>query len=202
MAYGCTKTLLMAGNFILASGSPRRKELLAMLDLNFRVDISRSVEEIIPDGTPAEAVPVYLSRLKAAPYLSDLRRDDVLITADTVVILDGEVIGKPVDAVDACAVLAKLSGRTHTVVTGVSIGRQGYPLHTFSEITKVEFAPISASEIAYYVEKYSPLDKAGAYGIQEWIGAVAVKGMTGSFYNVMGLPVNRLYRELKVLEIL
>jgi septum formation protein len=119
-----------------------------------------------------------------------------------VVILDGEVIGKPRDAADARATLAKLSGRVHTVVTGVSISRKDSAVHTFSESTKVEFAPITAEEIAYYVERYSPLDKAGAYGIQEWIGAVAVKGMTGSFYNVMGLPVNRLYRELKALSIL
>jgi septum formation protein len=192
----------MAGNFILASGSPRRRELLAMLDLDFCVDTSRSVDEVVPQGMAAEDIPAYLSQIKAAPYLPDLAADDVLITADTVVILDGEVIGKPRDAADARATLAKLSGRVHTVVTGVSISRKDSAVHTFSESTKVEFAPITAEEIAYYVERYSPLDKAGAYGIQEWIGAVAVKGMTGSFYNVMGLPVNRLYRELKALSIL
>ena len=186
--------------FILASGSPRRRELLAMLDVNFRVDTSRSVDEVVPPGMAAADVPAYLSTLKAQPYVADLTSNQVLITADTVVILDGEVIGKPKDAADACAILARLAGHTHTVVTGVSIALPGRTaLHTFSEQTQVEFAPLSAEEISYYVTRYSPMDKAGAYGIQEWIGAAAVKGMNGSFYNVMGLPINRLYRELKSL---
>jgi septum formation protein len=185
--------------FILASGSPRRRELLAMLDVNFRVDTSRSVREVVPQGLAAADVPAYLSVLKAQPYLADLQPGQVLITADTVVILGDRVIGKPKDADDARATLARLAGRTHTVVTGVSIGRAYAPLFTFSETTQVEFAPLSADEIDYYVDRYSPLDKAGAYGIQEWIGAAAVKGIVGSFYNVMGLPINRLYRELKLL---
>ncbi len=184
---------------ILASGSPRRRELLAMLDIDFRVDTSRPVEETVPAGMAPEEVPAYLSRLKAGPYTATLAPDEVLVTADTVVILDGEVIGKPRDAAEAKSVLSRLSGRVHTVVTGVSLTLPGRTPHTFSETTHVEFSAISAEEIDYYVRRYSPLDKAGAYGIQEWIGAAAVKGMTGSFYNVMGLPVNRLYRELKQL---
>lgn len=185
--------------YVLASGSPRRRELLGMLDVDFRVDTSRSVDEVVPEGMAAEQVPAYLSRLKSQPYLSDLKNDEVLITADTVVILDGDVIGKPTDEADARRILARLAGRTHTVVTGVTVSRQGMEPHTFSESTDVEFAPLTAEEIDYYVSRYRPLDKAGAYGIQEWIGAAAVKGMHGSFYNVMGLPVNRLYRELKSL---
>lgn len=185
--------------YVLASGSPRRRELLAMLNVDFRVDTSRSVDEVVPRGLSAEQVPAYLSRLKAQPYLPDLKPDEVLITADTVVILDGDVIGKPADEADARRILSRLAGRTHTVVTGVTVSRPGMKPHTFSESTDVEFAPLTAEEIDYYVSHYSPLDKAGAYGIQEWIGAAAVKGMHGSFYNVMGLPVNRLYRELKSL---
>lgn len=187
----------MAGKkYVLASGSPRRRELLAMLDVDFRVDTSRSVEEIIPEGTPADEVPLVLSRIKAEPYLADLAENEVLITADTVVILDDEIIGKPKDLEDAKRVLRKLSGRTHRVVTGVSIGRPGEQLESFSATTEVVFDELTDAEIDYYVEKYKPLDKAGAYGIQEWIGAAAVKGLNGSYYNVMGLPIHALYSRL------
>lgn len=188
---------MVGKRYILASGSPRRRELLAMLDLDFRVDTSRPVEEIIPDGLPAEEVPAYLSRLKAAPYVADLANDEVLITADTVVILNDRVIGKPRDAADARRILADLAGKTHKVITGVTIGRPGSPLQTFSETTEVDFDTLTPDEIDYYVERYRPLDKAGAYGIQEWIGAAAVKGIRGSFYNVMGLPIHRLYLALR-----
>lgn len=184
--------------FILASGSPRRRELLGMLGVDFTVDTSRQVDERIPDGVyiEAEKIPEYLSQVKAEAYLSDLTGDNVLVTADTVVILDGDVIGKPVDEGDARRMLRRLSGRVHKVVTGVTVVSFG-KRKTFSETTEVEFAPISDGEIDYYVDTFHPVDKAGAYGIQEWIGAVAVKGLRGSYYNVMGLPVNRLYRELK-----
>lgn len=182
--------------YILASGSPRRRELMAMLDVDFRVDTSRPVDEVVPEGTTAEETPAYLSRLKAQPYMDSLQPDEVLVTADTVVILDGKVIGKPKDADDARATLARLAGKTHKVITGVSIGRPDGLLTTFSEVTEVEFDTLTPAEIDYYVERYSPLDKAGAYGIQEWIGAAAVKGIRGSFYNVMGLPIHRLYRAL------
>lgn len=183
--------------YILASGSPRRRELLAMLNVDFRVDTSRPVDEIVPAGLPAEEVPVYLSRLKAQPYLPDLEPDEILITADTVVILNGSVIGKPTDEADARRILHNLSGKTHHVVTGVSIGRHGTPLETFADTTEVDFDPLTDEEINYYVDRYRPLDKAGAYGIQEWIGAAAVKGIRGSFYNVMGLPIHRLFLALK-----
>lgn len=184
--------------FILASGSPRRRELLGMLGVDFTVDTSRQIDERIPDGVyiEAEKIPEYLSQVKAEAYLSDLTDDNVLVTADTVVILDGDVIGKPVDEGDARRMLRRLSGRVHKVVTGVTVVSSG-KRKTFSETTEVEFAPISDGEIDYYVDTFHPVDKAGAYGIQEWIGAVAVKGLRGSYYNVMGLPVNRLYRELK-----
>lgn len=184
-------------HYILASGSPRRRELMAMLDVDFRVDTSRSVDEVIPDDITAEETPAYLSRLKAEPYLPYLQPDEVLVTADTVVILNGKVIGKPRNADDARQTLRTLSGQTHKVITGVSIGRPDGSLSTFSEVTEVEFDNLSDDEINYYVDKYSPLDKAGAYGIQEWIGAAAVKGIRGSFYNVMGLPIHRLYTALR-----
>ncbi|MDE7148165.1 MAG: Maf family nucleotide pyrophosphatase [Duncaniella sp.] len=183
---------------ILASGSPRRRELLEMLDVDFRVDTSHPVDEIVPDGTPAEEVPVYLSRLKASAYPLAPGEKKVVITADTVVILDGEVLGKPVDEADACRMITLMQGREQKVVTGVTV-RTPDCCRTFSAESVVEFAPLTADEIAYYVAKYKPFDKAGAYGIQEWIGAAGIKGISGSFYNVMGLPVQRLYSVLKTI---
>lgn len=188
---------MVTKKYILASGSPRRRELLSMLDIDFRVDTSKSVDEIVPSGTSAAEVPALLSRIKAAPYLDSLKEDEVLITADTVVILDDEVIGKPANLDEARRTLARLAGRTHQVITGVSIGRPGKPLETFSEVTEVIFDPLTEAEIDYYVDRFKPLDKAGAYGIQEWIGAAAVKGIRGSYYNVMGLPIHALYNRLK-----
>lgn len=181
---------------ILASASPRRSELLKMLDISFRVDTSYPVEEIVPENTPAEIVPGYLSRLKAEGYPLEPGDMKLVIAADTVVILDDEVIGKPLNLEGATAILAKLQGRTHRVVSGVTI-RTFDKSETFSSLSEVEFAPLTPEEIAYYVDTYRPLDKAGAYGIQEWIGAAAIKGIKGSFYNVMGLPVHRLYQSLK-----
>ena len=183
---------------ILASGSPRRRELLEMLDVDFRVDTSHPVDEIVPDGTPAEEVPVYLSRLKASAYPLAPGENKVVITADTVVILDGNVLGKPVDEADACRMITLMQGREQKVVTGVTV-RTPDCCRTFSAESVVEFAPLTADEIAYYVAKYKPFDKAGAYGIQEWIGAAGIKGISGSFYNVMGLPVQRLYSVLKTI---
>lgn len=188
---------MVTKQYILASGSPRRRELMAMLDVNFRVDTSKSVDEVVPAEMPAEEVPGFLSQIKAQPYLAELKENEVLITADTVVILNGQVIGKPKDAADARRILRNLAGQVHKVITGVSIGRYGKPLETFSETTEVEFDTLTDEEIAYYIDSYKPLDKAGAYGIQEWIGAAAVKGIRGSFYNVMGLPIHRLYTALR-----
>ena len=181
---------------ILASGSPRRRELLTMLDIKFTVDSSHSVDETVPAGTPAETIPEQLSRLKAAAYPIEPSSGKLVITADTIVLIDGEVLGKPADMKDACVMLARLQGRTQRVITGVTI-RTASQSQTWSAESEVEFANLTAPEIAYYVEKYRPLDKAGAYGIQEWIGAAAIRSIHGSFYNVMGLPVHRLYSALK-----
>jgi septum formation protein len=169
-----------------------------MLGVAFDVDTSHSVDETIPDGVlnAAEQVPEYLSQKKAEAYQPYLSSGSILITADTVVILDDDVLGKPIDIADAKSMLKRLSGRTHKVVTGVTIVDKEKS-RTFAETTFVEFGVLADTEIDYYVETFRPLDKAGAYGIQEWIGAVAVKGIHGSYYNVMGLPINRLYRELK-----
>ena len=183
---------------ILASGSPRRRELLAMLDVDFRVDTSHSVDETVPEGLPVEEVAPYLSRLKAMAYPLTEGDGKLVITADTVVIIDGKVLGKPVDEADARSMLMELQGRTQKVVTGVTV-RTAEDMTTFSAESEVEFAPLTKEEIAYYVDRYRPLDKAGAYGIQEWIGAAGIKGINGSFYNVMGLPVQRLYSLLKTI---
>lgn len=180
---------------LLASKSPRRRELLKMLDIPFEIVEIKDVEERFQADMEAEKVPEYLSRLKATAYNTNLKADDILVTADTVVILEGEIIGKPKNAEDAKKMLGKLSGKTHKVVTGVTLSSQKKSV-TFSTVTDVRFASLTEDNIDYYVEKYQPLDKAGAYGIQEWIGAVGVEGIDGSFYNVMGLPIYRLYREL------
>lgn len=179
---------------ILASGSPRRKELLAMLDIDFRVDTSYGVDEIVPPGLALDRVPAYLSELKASAY--PVTDNQLVIAADTVVLLGDTLLGKPADKEDACAMLASLVDRTQRVITGVTI-RTASQSETWSVESSVTFGPLTADEIAYYVDRYSPLDKAGAYGIQEWIGAAAIKNIDGSFYNVMGLPVHTLFTRLK-----
>lgn len=183
-------------NVILASGSPRRKELLELLDVDFTVDTSHPVDETVPKTLSPDEIPSYLSALKASAYPLEHGDAKLVITADTVVILDDKVLGKPRDLRDAADMLASLQGRTQRVVTGVTIRTAG-SVETWSTESAVTFATLSPEEIAYYVERYRPLDKAGAYGIQEWIGAAAIEGITGSFYNVMGLPVHRLYKALK-----
>lgn len=182
---------------LLASKSPRRRELLKMLDVPFQIINLKDVNEEYPGELSKEKVPEFLSNLKAQAYMTDLKDDDILLTADTVVILEGEIIGKPRTEWDAKNMLRKLSGKIHQVVTGVTLASTKKTV-TFSTVTDVTFAPLSENEIDYYVEKYHPLDKAGAYGIQEWIGAVGVAGIKGSFYNVMGLPIHRLYNELLI----
>jgi septum formation protein len=181
---------------VLASGSPRRRELLGGLGIDFEVRVIPGLDESYPEGMSPVAVPEYLARKKAAAYLSDMREDELIITADTVVILDGEILEKPADCRDAMRMLRKLSGRTHGVVTGVvltAFDRQT----SFSVTSEVAFDELTDDEIRHYVDAFRPCDKAGAYGIQEWIGYIGVQGIRGSFYNVMGLPVQRLYRELK-----
>lgn len=176
---------------ILGSGSPRRKELLAMLDIDFEVRSAGDVDESYPADLPAEEVPLYLARKKSNAFLSGLRENELVITADTVVICDNNVLGKPGDSEEAFRMLKMLSGRKHAVVTGITVATREIQISD-TAITEVEFAPLSDETIREYIDRYRPLDKAGAYGIQEWIGAVAVKGINGSFYNVMGLPLHLL----------
>lgn len=183
-------------NIILASNSPRRKELLSGLDLHYKVKTLPDVDESYPENLKGKEIPIYIAKEKADAYLSYIKDDTLLITADTIVLLDGQVYGKPVDLEDAKRMLHKLSGKTHQVITGVCITTK-QKQHTFGVTSEVRFAKLEDSEIDYYVDKYKPTDKAGAYGIQEWIGYVAVEYISGSYFNIMGLPVQRLYQELK-----
>ena len=181
----------------LASNSPRRRELLAGLDIEFEVKVLPGIDESYPATLPAADVPQFLAQKKAQGHRSILSDDtSIVITADTVVICDGSVLGKPRDAHEARQMLRMLSGKTHEVITGVCL-MSTTKQKAFSVSTTVEFAPLSDDEIDYYIERYRPYDKAGSYGIQEWIGYVGVRGISGSFYNVMGLPIQRLYEERK-----
>lgn len=183
-------------DIVLASNSPRRRELLAELGVNYRVEVISGIDESHPEDMPAQEIAEYLSRLKASAY--ELQPNELLITADTVVVLDDSVLGKPADKSEACAMLRKLSGRVHSVITGVTV-TTSHGMQSFSDKALVEFDVLSDDEINYYVDNYSPFDKAGAYGIQEWIGYAGVKNLQGSFFTVMGLPVHRLYQLLKTL---
>ena len=182
---------------ILASQSPRRRELLSGLGLRFSVRVIPGIDESYPDGLAPQEVPLHIAHTKARAYLDTLSADELLIAADTVVIIDGEILGKPHDRDAAIGMLGRLSGRRHTVVTGVVIATSAGIASSFSVASTVDFAPLSEVEITTYVDRLRPFDKAGAYGIQEWIGFVGVRGIEGSFYNVMGLPVSRLYEELR-----
>lgn len=168
-----------------------------MIVPDFKIASGKDVDEIYPAGLAPELVPEYLSRLKASAYICDLQPDDVLITADTVVILDGKILGKPHSRQEAIEMLESMQGRTHIVVTGVTVSFADGRSESLSQHTEVDFDALSHAEIEYYVDNYRPYDKAGAYGIQEWIGAAAIIGIRGSFYNVMGLPVHALYVMLK-----
>jgi septum formation protein len=178
---------------ILASNSPRRKELLSGLGYDFQVEIIKGIKENYPQELPTEEVPKYIACEKASAY--NVAEGELLITADTIVALDGEIMGKPHDAAEAHRMLRKLSGHTHHVVTGVCLTTTHKQVK-FSEVTAVTFRELTDAEIDYYISHYQPFDKAGAYGIQEWIGYVGVTGINGSFYNVMGLPVERVYEEI------
>ena len=180
---------------VLASNSPRRRELMSDAGFFFNVAAKYEIDEIYPSYIAAEDVAEYLSRLKSEGYPHPLTESQILITADTVVIVGDQILGKPTDRADAQRMLQMLSGCSHKVITGVTI-RTAERLHSFSSVTSVEFRRMSAEEIAYYIDNYAPFDKAGAYGIQEWIGYVGIERIEGSFYNVMGLPVQRLYAEL------
>lgn len=190
------KDKLKGKKLILASHSPRRRELMKGAGLDFLLADGYEVDEIYPPEMPAKKVPEYLARLKSDAYPDALAPDDILITADTVVILNGDIIGKPKDREDAVAMIGRLSGREHVVVTGVCL-RAADKSRSFSVGSRVSFRELSEEEIIYYVDTFRPFDKAGAYGIQEWIGYVGIKGVKGSFYNVMGLPIQTLYVELE-----
>ena len=179
---------------ILSSNSPRRKELLAGLDIPFEVRVIEDIDESYPDSLPTGEIAEYIAQKKAAAY--EVGNDEVLITADTIVVRDDQILGKPADAEEAKQMLHSLSGKTHHVITGVCLKSCDKQRH-FSVISEVTFKTLAEEEINYYVETYKPFDKAGAYGIQEWIGYIGVTGLSGSYFNVMGLPVQRIYEELK-----
>lgn len=189
---------MVAKNYkiILASNSPRRKELLAGLDVDFEVRVIQDIDESFPTSLPTKDIAEFISRKKAAVYQKKMTDDELVITADTIVVLDSEVMGKPHDEADASRMLHKLSGRTHQVITGVTLTTTTRQ-QSFSVETDVTFKKLSDEEINYYVQRYKPFDKAGAYGIQEWIGHIGVTGLQGSYFNVMGLPVQRIYEALR-----
>lgn len=180
---------------ILASQSPRRKQLLEWAEVPFEV-LAKETAETYPAGLSTEEIPIWIARAKAAAVRSEVGEQLVVLAADTVVVIDGEIIGKPRDPADAVRMLSLLSGREHRVVTGV-VMVQGGREQCFSETTEVNFHALSPEQIRFYVEKYKPYDKAGAYAIQEWIGVVGIKSIRGDFYNVMGLPVSRVVQLLK-----
>ena len=180
---------------LLASRSPRRRELLKLLNIPFTIVDLKDVEESYSPDLSPEKIPEFLSKLKAEAYSDSLLDDDILITADTVVLLEDKILGKPGNLDEARNMLNALSGKTHKVITGVTLTTKQTSV-TFSSVTEVKFSHLSPIDIDFYVENFRPLDKAGAYGIQEWIGAIGVESINGSFYNVMGLPVHKLYHEL------
>ncbi|WP_298107488.1 Maf-like protein [uncultured Bacteroides sp.] len=184
---------------ILASNSPRRKELLAGLGVEYEVRTLPDVDESYPETLQGADIPLYIAREKADAYKALLQPDELMITADTVVWLDGRVLGKPADREEALQMLRSLSGHTHEVFTGVCITTTRWQ-RCFAAQTEVRFSTLSEDEISYYVDNYRPYDKAGAYGVQEWIGFVGVEYISGSYFNIMGLPVQRLYQELKTVE--
>ena len=183
-------------HIILASNSPRRKELLAGLDLQFEVRVLQDIDESYPQDLPTLKIAEFISKKKADAYVKTMADDELVITADTVVILGDEVMGKPHDEADAKRMLGELSGRTHQVATGVTLSTRQRQV-SFSVVTNVTFKQLSSDEIDSYVRTYHPMDKAGAYGIQEWIGYIGVTALEGSYFNVMGLPVQRIYEALK-----
>ena len=181
---------------VLASNSPRRKELLGGLGISFEVRTLQDIDESYPDALRGEEIPMYISAKKAEAYRQTMEENELIITADTVVCDNGIVLGKPKDKAEAKQMLLQLSGHAHEVITGVSIVTQEKTVQ-FASTSKVFFSALTDKEIDYYINVYQPFDKAGAYGIQEWIGFVGVTRIEGSYFNVMGLPIQRLYTELK-----
>lgn len=194
---------------VLSSHSPRRRELLAALDVPFTVEVGPDSPERYDDSLPHRGIPEFLSRGKSLAFHRPLADDEVLLTADTLVMLPGagedpleraEILGKPADRDDAFAMLRALSGRTHYVLTGVTL-RTNREIRSFTDVTEVDVAALGDAEIAYYVDRYRPYDKAGAYGVQEWFGHACISGIRGSYFNVMGLPVHRVYEALKEISL-
>lgn len=187
-------TNLSKYNIVLASNSPRRKELLSGLDIDYTIAVLPDVDESYPNDIKGVAIAQYVAEQKAKAYT--ITNNTMLITADTIVLLGDKVLGKPKDCDDAKRMLHELSGNTHIVASGVCITTRE-KTHSFVVTSEVRFTSLTSDEIDYYVDKYQPLDKAGAYGVQEWIGYIAVEHISGSYFNIMGLPIQRLYRELK-----
>lgn len=187
--------IIKGKSLILASNSPRRQQLLKGLDVDFEIWSTNHEDESYPDDLPVEQVPTYLAKHKASFFTERLSNETILITCDTVVVCNGNVLGKPIDYADAVAILKQLSGNKHTVITGVCLSTASKST-CFSSFTDVYLRHLTFEEIDYYIERYKPYDKAGAYGIQEWIGYVAIERIEGSYFNVMGLPVQKLHNEL------
>lgn len=200
MVKNAYRTLMLSNlqkyDIILASNSPRRRELLSQIGVNFTCRTIQGIDESYPDSLPAHEVAQYVASKKADAYSALITDNTMVITSDTVVILGDKVLGKPHTKDEAHQMLASLAAHTHSVVTGVVIAT-ATRREAFSVTSEVDFAPLTDEEIDYYIENYRPMDKAGAYGIQEWIGNIGIKQIRGSFYNVMGLPTHRLYEALK-----
>ena len=188
--------ILQGRKIILASASPRRKELLGGLGVEFTIDTKNSFEEIAPEGLPFTQYPEYMAKGKSHGFHRDLLPDEILVTADTMVLCSDEIMGKPTDRADAIRMVQKLQNNRHSVLTGVCI-RSLEKEVCFTASTDVFFDELSQEEIEYYVDTYRPFDKAGAYGVQEWVGYAGIKRIEGSYFNVVGLPVQMLYQKLK-----
>ncbi len=178
---------------ILASKSPRRQELLKLMGIDFRI-VLKEVDETYPEGLTPPEIALYISEKKAKAF-DELLSDEIVITADTIVVIDGKILGKPENEEHALEILSALSGNMHEVITAVSLLKNS-SIHSFYEISEVFFKPITRDQIQYYIKNGNPMDKAGAYGIQEWIGLIAIERINGSYTNVVGLPTHRLYKEL------
>ncbi|KPL10022.1 MAG: septum formation inhibitor Maf [Bacteroides sp. SM1_62] len=185
-------------HIILGSGSPRRQYLLNELGFEYEVRVNNDLAETYPEGLSRQEIPVYLAEMKARAIMKTVPPDTLLITADTIVWLEGRVINKPKDHADAVSILKKLSGNMHEVLTGVCLMTSDW-MHSFHASSLVWFSRLSEEEINYYIEHYKPYDKAGAYGVQEWIGYIGIEKIEGSYFNVMGLPIQKVYHELKKL---
>ncbi|MFY7669927.1 Maf-like protein [Tenacibaculum sp. MEBiC06402] len=181
-------------NIILASGSPRRQQFFRDLDLDFEIRI-KSVDEIYPNHLKGAEITDYLAELKTSPFIEELNANDLLITSDTIVWLNNQALGKPKDYNEAFKMIKSLSGKSHQVITSVSLKSKNFK-KVFNDTSTVYFRELTDEEIDYYIKTYKPFDKAGAYGIQEWIGKVGINKIEGSYFNVMGLPVHKLYKEL------